>query len=216
MYFTRILEYSPKVNLSRLLPRSILKEPIEIYFIFFRVVMYFTRILELYTIFWNYKRIWKMGNMCTVLALNLAWGLALLAHPKGWNSLHSPCQPSVACAQRTRSPRGGRRWRRSCRQWLSGAGSAGLAGGAPEETREHTGHGGKGGVSPRWLVGGEAVWRRTDDGVPPMVELRWAAAASGWVCSTGRRRGMWGIARLETGGARGQAHRSGGNGDFKT
>jgi hypothetical protein len=51
MYFTRILEYSPKVNLSRLLPRSILKEPIEIYFIFFRVVMYFTRILELYTIF---------------------------------------------------------------------------------------------------------------------------------------------------------------------
>jgi hypothetical protein len=58
------------------------KDFIEICFVFFRVVLYFLHILELYTIFWNYKQKWKTKKHCrTVLDRSRPVGLALLAWP---------------------------------------------------------------------------------------------------------------------------------------
>jgi hypothetical protein len=51
-----------KLDLLSLMPRSTLKDSIEICFIFFRVLLYFLLILELYTIFGIINENEKNGN----------------------------------------------------------------------------------------------------------------------------------------------------------
>jgi hypothetical protein len=65
-------------------PRSTPKDSIEICFIFFRVVLYFLRIFEVYTNFWKYnqkRKIRRKKNHRTVLVRLRPMGLALLAWP---------------------------------------------------------------------------------------------------------------------------------------
>jgi hypothetical protein len=57
-----------KLDLLSLMPRSTLKDSIEICFIFFRVLLYFLLILELYTIFGIINENEKMEIRCTVRA----------------------------------------------------------------------------------------------------------------------------------------------------
>jgi hypothetical protein len=69
------------------LSKSTLKDFLEIQFVFFRVILYFRSLYE----FLKFKQKWKnWKTQRTMLGLNSARGLALLAQPNGYFSLVGP------------------------------------------------------------------------------------------------------------------------------
>jgi hypothetical protein len=73
----------PKWILSSIKRRSTLKDSMKICFIFYRVLLYFLCILEVFMIFWNLKRNKETENSAHIAGPSLAHCLSLLDQPKG-------------------------------------------------------------------------------------------------------------------------------------
>jgi hypothetical protein len=143
---------------SRLLPRYTHKDSIEIYFIFFPVLLYFLCILEVYTNLRNFKRKWKNKNSVHSDGPASAHGLALLAQP---SQESSPWRRR--CARAERSHRAG--FRCAVVLWRQGS---------PLGMRRHRGGIGQGGR--RWSSPGWPVIH--EEAEVAAAVLRWSPARS--------------------------------------